>query len=57
MRCGTRWRRPCSTGGVPLPTIGAVLGHAGTSTTEVYLSIDEPRLAELALEVPDVGRA
>ncbi len=44
-------------GGVPLPTIGAVLGHAGTSTTEVYLSIDESRLAELALEVPDVGRA
>ena len=44
-------------GGVPLPTIGAVLGHAGTSTTEAYLSIDESRLAELALEVPDVGRA
>lgn len=43
--------------GVPLPTIGGVLGHADTGTTELYLSIDERRLASLAPEVPDVGRA
>ena len=40
---------------VPLPTIGGVLGHADTKTTEAYLSIDERRLASLAQEVPHVG--
>ena len=40
---------------VPLPTIGGVLGHANTGTTEVYLSIDERQLASLALEVPHVA--
>lgn len=38
----------------PLPTIGGVLGHADTKTTEAYLSIDERQLASLALEVPHV---
>ena len=42
---------------VPLPTIGAVLGHADTGTTSAYLSIDERRLASVALEVPHVGQA
>lgn len=42
---------------VPLPTIGGVLGHADTGTTEAHLSIDERRLASIALEVPHVGRA
>ena len=40
---------------VPLPTIGGVLGHSSTGTTEVYLSIDERQLASLALEVPHVA--
>lgn len=38
----------------PLPTIGGVLGHARTATTEAYLSIGERQLASLALEVPHV---
>lgn len=38
----------------PLPTIGGILGHANTGTTEVYLSIGERQLASLALEVPHV---
>ncbi len=40
--------------GVPLPTISSVLGHASTATTEIYLSIDEERLAALPPEVPHV---
>jgi integrase len=39
---------------VPLPAISGVLGHSSTSTTRIYLNIDEKSLAALALEVPDV---
>jgi integrase len=40
---------------VPLPAISGVLGHSDTSTTRIYLSIDEKSLVCLALEVPDVS--
>ena len=37
---------------VPLPTISAVLGHASPESTNLYMSIDEDRLAECVLAVP-----
>lgn len=40
--------------GVPLPTISSVLGHASTSATEAYLSVDEEGLAAIPPEVPHV---
>ena len=36
---------------VPLPVISAILGHADTNTTAVYLSIDIEKLRGCALEV------
>jgi integrase len=41
---------------VPLPSIGAVLGHTDPKTTRGYTTIDEPHLARLGLEVPHVGQ-
>lgn len=38
---------------VPLPTISAVLGHASPESTDLYLSVDEDRLLECVLDVPD----
>lgn len=41
---------------VPLPTISAVLGHASPESTNVYLSVDEARLLECVLAVPEGAR-
>jgi integrase len=41
---------------VPLPTIAAVLGHAGPESTNLYLSVDTARLLECVLPVPDGAR-
>jgi integrase len=40
----------------PLPTISAVLGHASEESTRQYLSIDESRLLECVLAVPEGAR-
>ncbi|HZV27217.1 MAG TPA: tyrosine-type recombinase/integrase [Acidothermaceae bacterium] len=37
----------------PLPTISAVLGHASEESTRQYLSVDEDRLRECVLPVPE----
>lgn len=42
---------------VPLPTISAVLGHASSESTNVYLSTDEARLLECVLPVPAGARS
>lgn len=39
-------------GGVPLPTISAVLGHADPDSTDPYLSVDKERLLDCVLAVP-----
>lgn len=41
---------------VPLPTITAVLGHSNPRSTDVYLSVDEDRLAQCVLELPEAAR-
>ena len=41
---------------VPLPTISAVLGHARPESTDLYLSVDEDRLLDCVLAVPDVAK-
>jgi site-specific recombinase XerD len=38
---------------VPLPTISAVLGHASPESTNLYMSVDEVRLLECVLPVPE----
>ncbi|MHB2027858.1 MAG: tyrosine-type recombinase/integrase [Acidimicrobiales bacterium] len=40
----------------PLPTISAVLGHASEESTRQYLSIDESRLLECVLALPEGAR-
>ena len=42
---------------VPLPTISAVLGHASPESTNLYLSVDQDRLLECVLDVPDGPRS
>jgi integrase len=42
---------------VPLPTISAVLGHASTESTNLYMSVDEERLVECVLPVPTGARS
>jgi integrase len=42
---------------VPLPTISAVLGHARPESTDLYLSVDEDRLLDCVLDVPDGTRS
>lgn len=37
---------------VPLPTISAVLGHSSPESTNLYMSVDEDRMAECVLAVP-----
>lgn len=37
----------------PLPTISAVLGHASEESTRHYMSVDEDRLLECVLAVPE----
>jgi integrase len=41
---------------VPFPTISAVLGHASAESTHGYMSIDEGRLSECVLPVPQGAR-
>jgi integrase len=41
---------------VPLPTISAVLGHASPESTNTYMSVDEDRLLECVLPVPESAR-
>ena len=38
---------------VPLPTIAAVLGHADPESTNQYMSVDQDRLVQCVLEVPE----
>ena len=40
----------------PLPTISAVLGHASEESTKQYMSVDEDRLLECVLPVPEGAR-
>lgn len=42
---------------VPLPTIAAVLGHASVESTNQYMSVDEQRLRECVLPVPEGARS
>jgi integrase len=42
---------------VPLPTISAVLGHAGQESASGYLSVDRERLLECVLPVPEGARS
>ena len=42
---------------VPLPTISAVLGHASPESTDLYLSVDQDRLLECVLDVPEGTRS
>jgi integrase len=42
---------------VPLPTISAVLGHASPESTNTYMSVDEDRLLECVLPVPEGARS
>lgn len=41
---------------VALPTISAVLGHADPESTNQYLSVDQDRLLQCVLEVPEGAR-
>jgi len=38
---------------VPLPTISAVLGHASEESTNLYMSVDRPRLLDCVLPLPE----
>ena len=40
---------------IEVSTISSVLGHSSVDVTNIYLSIDEKQLRELALEVPTYG--
>jgi integrase len=42
---------------VPLPTISAVLGHARPQSTDLYLSVDQVRLLDCVLEVPNAAKS
>jgi len=42
---------------VPLPTISAVLGHASSESTNLYMSTDRDRLLECVLDVPEGSRS
>ena len=42
---------------VALPTISAVLGHASPESTNTYLSIDQERLLECVLPLPEGARS
>jgi integrase len=41
----------------PLPTIAAVLGHASEESTRQYLSVDDDRLLQCVLPVPEGARS
>jgi len=61
VKAGTRFLRHSAASrllraAVPLPTISAVLGHASPESTNIYMSVDEDRLLECVLPVPDGAR-
>ena len=41
--------------GIPLKTIGDLLGHRSTESTCVYLRLDHEELREVALPLPAIG--
>jgi integrase len=41
---------------VPLPTIAAVLGHASEESTNLYMSVDRPRLLDCVLPIPEAAQ-
>jgi site-specific recombinase XerD len=60
VRAGTRFLRHNAASrllraGTALPTISAVLGHASPESTNVYMSVDDARLLECVLPVPEGG--
>ena len=62
VKAGTRFLRHVAASrllqaATPLPTISAVLGHASPESTNQYLSIDEDRLLECVLPVPEGARS
>lgn len=62
VKAGTRFLRHVAASrllqaATPLPTIAAVLGHASPESTNQYLSIDEDRLLECVLPVPEGARS
>jgi len=62
VRAGTRLLRHSAASrllraAVPLPTISAVLGHASPESTNTYLSVDEERLLECVLPLPEGARS
>jgi integrase len=61
VRAGTRFLRHSAASrllraAVALPTISAVLGHASPESTNTYMSVDEDRLLECVLPVPEGAR-
>jgi integrase len=61
MKAGTRLLRHNAASrllraAVPFPTISAVLGHASAESTRGYMSIDDDRLSECVLPVPESAR-
>ncbi|MFV1971663.1 MAG: tyrosine-type recombinase/integrase [Acidimicrobiia bacterium] len=61
VKAGTRFlRHNAASGllcaGVPLATISAVLGHADADSTNLYMSVDEQRLLDCVLTVPEGAR-
>lgn len=62
VRAGTRLLRHSAASrllraSVALPTISAVLGHASPESTNTYLSVDEERLLECVLPLPEGARS
>lgn len=62
VKAGTRFLRHAAASrllqaATPLPTISAVLGHASPESTNQYMSIDEDRLLECVLPVPEGARS
>jgi len=62
VKAGTRFLRHSAASrllraAVPLPTISAVLGHASPESANTYMSVDEDRLLECVLPVPDGTRS
>lgn len=62
VKAGTRFLRHSAASrllraAVPLPTISAVLGHASPESTNTYMSVDEDRLLNCVLPVPEGARS
>lgn len=61
VKAGTRFLRHNAASrlraAVALPTISAVLGHADPESTNQYMSVDDDRLLQCVLEVPEGARS